>query len=78
MTNNKTKPQQRTNAPHEAILLSKAIIEKLNVSVTFLDGEVLNDGVKWHTPYHIGLKQGKVVSKSAVKYWEVVGKEISD
>ncbi|MDH4120476.1 MAG: hypothetical protein OEV94_02070 [Deltaproteobacteria bacterium] len=62
----------RSQPPHEAVLLSKIITEKKSVRVTFLDGEVMTDGLRWHTPYHLGMKNGKVVNKSAIKYWEIV------
>jgi len=58
--------------PHEAVLLSKIIAERLTIKITFLDGEILIDGLRWHTPYHLGMRQGKVVNKSSVKYWEII------
>jgi hypothetical protein len=62
----------RQQPPHEAILLSKAITEKKQIRITFLDGDVLIDGLRWHTPSQLGLRDGKVVNKSAIKFWEIV------
>ena len=72
MGENRPDQQQRHQPPHEAVLLSKIITEKRQIRVTFLDGETLIDGLRWHTPYHLGLKDGKVVNKSAIKFWEVI------
>ncbi len=58
--------------PHEAILLSQAIVEKQQISITFLDGDILIEYVRWHTPEYIGLKDGKVVNKKAIKYWQIM------
>lgn len=67
------KERMRKSAhPHEAVLLSKIIAERLTIRINFLDGEILIDGLRWHTPYHLGMRQGKVVSKSAIKYWEII------
>jgi len=62
----------RAQPPHEAVLLSKIITERKQVLITFMDGETIQDGLRWHTPYHLGLRHGKVVNKSAIKYWEVI------
>lgn len=62
----------RPQPPHEAILLSKVITEKKQIRITFLDGDILIDGLRWHTPYHLGMRDGKVVNKSAIKFWEVM------
>jgi hypothetical protein len=62
----------RPQPPHEAILLSKAITEKKQLRITFLDGDVLIDGLRWHTPQQLGLRDGKVVNKAAIKFWEVM------
>lgn len=58
--------------PHEAILLSQAIVEKQQIRITFMDGDVHIDYVKWHTPENIGLKDGKVINKQAIKFWEIL------
>ena len=63
---------QRNQPPHEAVLLSKIITERRRIQITFLDGDVLVDGLRWHTPYHLGMKDGKVINKSAIKFWEVI------
>lgn len=62
----------RQQPPHEAVLLSKIITEKRQIMITFMDGDTLTDRLRWHTPYHLGLKDGKVVNKSAIKFWEVI------
>jgi hypothetical protein len=67
MSEKKTKPQ----IAHDAIMLSKIISEKLTLKITFPDGEYLVDQLKWHTSDYLGLKNGKVVTKSAIKYWEI-------
>ena len=68
MSDKKGKPQ----IAHDAIMLSKIISEKQSIKITFLDGEFLIDQLRWHTSEHLGLKNGKVVNKQAIKYWEVV------
>jgi len=55
---------------HDAILLSRLISEKQAIKVSFPDGEYIVDQLKWHTQDHLGLKNGKVVNKLAIKYWE--------
>jgi hypothetical protein len=65
-------PHRHHQPPHEAVLLSKIITEKKQIRVTFLDGDTLIDGLRWHTPYHLGMKDGKVINKSAIKFWEIV------
>lgn len=65
-------PNPRQQPPHEAILLSRVVTEKKQIRITFLDGDVLVDGLRWHTPYHLGMRDGKVVNKSAIKFWEVM------
>jgi len=72
MVEPRNEPPQRHHPPHEAVLLSRIITEKKQIRITFLDGDTLIDGLRWHTPYHLGLKDGKVVNKSAIKFWEVV------
>jgi len=62
----------RPQPPHEAVLLSKIITEKKQIRITFLDGDTLIDGLRWHTPYHLGMKDGKVINKSAIKFWEIM------
>ncbi|MGK0289639.1 MAG: hypothetical protein ACI86H_001085 [bacterium] len=69
--NRDNRKQRGTPLPHEAVLLSKIISERLKIKITFLDGELLVDTLRWHTPYHLGLRSGKVVNKSAIKYWEI-------
>lgn len=64
--------RQKSQIAHEAILLSKIISEKQSIRITFPDGEYLVDQLKWHTGNSLGLKNGKVVNKSLIKYWEVV------
>ncbi len=61
----------RPQPPHEAVLLSKIITEKRHIRITFLDGDILIDRLRWHTPYHLGMKDGKVINKSAIKMWEI-------
>ena len=68
MTDRKTKSQ----IAHDAIMLSKVISERLSIKITFPDGEYLVDQLRWHTIDNLGLKNGKVVNKAAIKYWEVV------
>ncbi|MGK5094522.1 hypothetical protein WDW89_21225 [Deltaproteobacteria bacterium TL4] len=58
--------------PYEAILLSQVITEKKQIRITLMDGDVLIDLVKWHTPNAIGLKDGKIVNKQVIKYWELL------
>ncbi|MDH4225360.1 MAG: hypothetical protein OEW12_06915 [Deltaproteobacteria bacterium] len=72
MGDQKNDHQSRQQPPHEAVLLSKIITERKQIQLTFLDGEILTDGIRWHTPYQLGLRGGKVVNKSAIKYWEIV------
>lgn len=62
----------RKTPPHEAILLSQTIKEKKEIRFTFIDGDVLIERVRWHTEGFIGLRDGKVVNKMAVKYWELM------
>jgi len=68
MEEKKHKPQ----IAHEAIMLSRVISEKQSIKITFPDGEYLIDQLRWHTINSLGLKNGKVVNKNAIKYWEVV------
>ena len=68
MTDKKTKSQ----IAHDAIMLSKIISEKLTIKITFPDGEYIIDQLKWHTNDNLGLICGKVVTKAAIKYWEIV------
>jgi hypothetical protein len=72
MGEHKPEHTHRHQPPHEAVLLSKIITEKKQIRVTFLDGDILVDGLRWHTPYHLGMKDGKVINKSAIKFWEVI------
>lgn len=69
---NKPEHTRKNPPPHEAILLSQSITEKQQIRITFLDGDVLIDHVRWHTPEYIGLRDGKVVNKQAIKYWEII------
>jgi len=64
--------RQKTPIAHEAIMLSRIISEKQNIKITFPDGEYLIDQLRWHTIESLGLKNGKVVNKNAIKYWEIV------
>ena len=64
--------RQKAQIAHDAIMLSKVITEKLSIKITFLDGEYLIDQLRWHTIDCLGLKNGKVVYKGAIKYWEIV------
>ena len=75
MADHKTEHQHRQQPPHEAVLLSKIITEKKQMRITFLDGQILVDGLRWHTPYHLGMRDGKVINKSAIKFWEVIESE---
>ncbi|MCP4750996.1 MAG: hypothetical protein GY866_08890 [Proteobacteria bacterium] len=68
MDDKKQKPQ----IAHDAILLSRIISEKQSIKITFPDGEYLIDQLRWHTISNLGLKNGKVVNKNAIKYWEIV------
>jgi hypothetical protein len=68
MEEKKHKPQ----IAHEAIMLSRVISEKQSIKITFPDGEYLIDQLRWHTINSLGLKNGKVVNKNAIKYWEIV------
>jgi major membrane immunogen (membrane-anchored lipoprotein) len=63
--------RQKTQIAHEAILLSRVISERQTIKITFPDGEYLIDQLRWHTFESLGLKNGKVVNKNAIKYWEV-------
>ena len=72
MGDQKSDHHHRPQPPHEAVLLSKIITERRQIQVTFLDGDTLIDGLRWHTPYHLGMKEGKVINKSAIKFWEVI------
>ena len=62
----------KSQIAHDAILLSRIISDKLSIKISFLDGEFIVDQLKWHTREHLGLKSGKVVTKHAIKYWEIV------
>jgi hypothetical protein len=64
--------KHKVQVAHEAIMLSKTISEKQSIKITFPDGEYLIDQLRWHTTSSLGLKNGKVVNKQAIKYWEVV------
>lgn len=61
----------KSQVPHDAILLSKAVSENLEIKITLIDGEYLIDQLRWHTLDCLGLKSGKVVLKHAIKYWEI-------
>lgn len=71
MTDKRQKPQ----IAHDAIMLSKVISDKSTIKITFPDGEYLIDQLRWHTNDNLGLKNGKVIFKGAIKYWEVVDEE---
>ena len=62
----------RQPPPHEALLLSKAVSEKKQLRITFLDGDTLIDGLRWHTSESLGMRDGKVINRSAIKFWEVM------
>ncbi len=64
--------KSRKPTPHDAILLSQAIVEKRPISITFLDGDVMIEQVRWHTVECIGLRDGKIVNKQAIKFWELM------
>jgi|APSaa5957512622_1039677.scaffolds.fasta_scaffold447922_1 hypothetical protein len=64
--------RQKAQIAHDAIMLSKVITGKLTIKITFQDGEYLIDQLRWHTIDSLGLKNGKVVYKGAIKYWEIV------
>lgn len=66
----KMEKREKANVAHEAILLSRMISEGQGIKITFGDGEYLMDHLKWHTTSQLGLRSGKVVSKSMIKYWE--------
>ncbi len=53
-------------------MLSRVISEQVEIKITFSDGDYLIDHLRWHTHGQLGLKTGKVVNKSLVKYWEPV------
>ena len=55
---------------YEAIQLSQAITDRKQVRLVFLDGDTLVESVRWHTPAWIGLRDGKVINKQALKFWE--------
>ena len=55
---------------YEAIQLSQAITDRKQLRLVFLDGDTLVEAVRWHTPAWIGLRDGKVVNKQALKFWE--------
>lgn len=67
--------KQKGPIAHEAIMLSKMISEKQSIKITFLDGEYLIDQLRWHTINSLGLKNGKVINKNAIKYWEAVDEQ---
>ncbi|MBF0280278.1 MAG: hypothetical protein HQM13_20945 [SAR324 cluster bacterium] len=68
----KNEPHRKRPTPHEAIILSQSIVDKHQIRITFLDGDVMIEQVRWHTPEYIGLRDGKVVNKRAIKYWEII------
>ena len=53
-----------------AIQLSQAITDRKQLRLVFLDGDTLVETVRWHTPAWIGLRDGKVINKQALKFWE--------
>ena len=57
---------------HDAILLSRVISERQTIKITFLDSDYVVDQLRWHTHENLGLKGGKVVNKTVVKYWEII------
>ncbi len=61
----------KSHIAHDAIMLSKVISERQTIKITFPDGEYLIDQLRWHTSENLGLKNGKVINKAAIKYWEV-------
>ena len=62
----------RKPTPHDANLLSQAIVDKRPICITYPDGDVMIEQVRWHTPECIGLRDGKMVNKKAIKFWEVM------
>lgn len=62
----------KTQIAHDAIMLSRIISDKQTIRISFPDGEYIVDQLKWHTSDYLGLKNGKVVNKLAIKYWEIV------
>ncbi|OGG99605.1 MAG: hypothetical protein A2600_09000 [Candidatus Lambdaproteobacteria bacterium RIFOXYD1_FULL_56_27] len=64
--------RQKGEVPHDRLLLSKAVAEKLYLKISFPDGEYLIDQLRWHTVEHLGLQTGKVVNQRAIKYWEIL------
>jgi len=63
---------KKTNIAHDEILLSKVVLEKSTIRVTFPDGEYIIDQLRWYTAKYLGLINGKIINRSAVKYWEIV------
>ena len=55
---------------YEAIQLSQAITDRKQLRLVFLDGDTLVETVRWHTSAWIGLRDGKVINKQALKFWE--------
>ena len=66
------KNKKKTNIAHDEILLSKVVTEKSTIRVTFPDGEYIIDHLRWYTDKYLGLNNGKIINRSAVKYWEIV------
>ena len=58
--------------PYEALMLTQIIVEMKSIQICFLDGDTLVGQVRWHTPESIGLRDGKVVNKGAIKFWTVL------
>jgi hypothetical protein len=65
-----SKPPARQTQDYEAIQLSQLITERKQIRIVFQDGDTLIEAVRWHTPQWIGLRDGKVVNKQAIKFWE--------
>jgi len=63
---------KRTNVAHDEILLSKVVSEKSTIRIAFPDGEYLIDQLRWYTSKYLGLNNGKIITRSGVKYWELV------
>ncbi|MBF0350669.1 MAG: hypothetical protein HQM11_06535 [SAR324 cluster bacterium] len=72
MNDPQKRKSSRTEISYESLLLSQVVTEKKTIRVTFLDGDILIQKVQWHTMDAIGLKDGKVVNRHAIKFWEIV------
>lgn len=57
---------------HDEIMLSKVVSEKSTLRIAFPDGEYLIDQLRWYTSKYLGLHNGKIITRSAIKYLEIV------